>query len=184
MSRYIVRTGKGKTHLFKIDRTDELIGYIGYDFLLRKEKLPVKVQVVTPNGVAGYVETFYPSEVCIRAYDSKGGEIAYLNHSGDLRIDGVYVSFNQLSREEAFLSEEKEKTKSQLKELGLNCCYVFNDLEARGKIYCFAKKNDISTLLQVYTSAEPGILELLRFLPLAIAGRVFEQEFIRRFISG
>ena len=183
MSRYIVRTGRGKTHLFKIDRVDELIGYINYDFLLRKEKLPVKVRVITPNGVAGYVETFYPSEICIRVYDSKGGEIAYLNRSGDLRIDGVYVSFNQLSREETILSEEKEKTRLQLKELGLNCCDIFNDSQVRGKIYCFSKKNDISTLLQVYTSEKPGIVELLRFLPLAIAKRVFEQEFIRRFIT-
>lgn len=183
MSRYIIRTGKGKTRLFEIDKTDELIGYINYDFLLRKQDLPVKVRVITPDGVAGYVKTFYPSEICIRVYDGKGGEIAYLNHSRKLRIDGVYVSFEQLSGEEIILNEEKEKARSQLKQLGLNCCYIFNDSEVRGKIYCFAKKNDISTLLQVYTPVEPGVLELLRFLPLAIARRVFEQEFVKRFIS-
>ncbi len=181
-----MRTGKGKTRLFKIDTTDDLIGYIGYDFLLKRGKLPVRVPVVSPDGVAGYVETFYPSDICIRVCDSKGGEIAYLNHSNALRIDGVYISFRQLSMEETILNEEKRETKSQLKELGLSCCYIFNDLEVRGKIYCFAKKNDISALLQVYTStyAESGILALLRFLPLVIARRVFEQEFIRRFISG
>jgi len=186
MARYIIRTKKNKTKLFIVDSGTELLGVIDYDFILKDKKLPLYTQVKTPQGIAGYVETFYPSESSIRVYDKKHEEVAHLGESNTLRIDGVYISLIKLSKEETISREEREKGKKvteKLKRLGLTHSYRLNDLELKGNIYCFARKNDISMLVSVNTGMKPGIEELLRFLPLSISKRVFEQEFIRRFIT-
>lgn len=186
MSRYIIRTKENKTYLLGIEKETKPLGYIEYDFILRREKLPLLTEVKTPQRIEGYVETFYPKESCIRVYNSKKEEVAYLEKSGRLRIDGVYLSFKRLSKNETIVEEEKEKGKKlgeKLEKLGLTHSYLLNDSEVKGKIYCFRKSNDISTLLSVSTKTSSGIEELLRFIPLAISKRVFEQEFIRRFIG-
>lgn len=186
MGRYIVRIERNKTELLIIAGKTEPLGVIDYDFILRDEKLPLHAQVKTPQGIAGYVETFYPSERSIRVYDKKEEEVAYLGKSDTLRIDGLYVSLMKLSKEETISKEEREKGKKltkKLERLGLSHSYWLDDLEFRGKVYCFGRKNDISTLVSVNTGIKPGIEELLRFLPLAISRRIFEQEFIRRFIA-
>jgi len=186
MARYIIRTKRNKTELFIVVGKTEPLGVIDYDFILKDKKLPLYTQVKTPQGIAGYVETFYPSESSIRVYDKKHEEVAYLGKFDTLRIDGVYVSLTKLSQEETISREESEKVKKvteKLKRSGLTHSYWLDDLELKGKVYCFARKNDISTLVSVNTGIKPGVEELLRFLPLTISRRVFEQEFIRRFIA-
>lgn len=186
MARYIIRTKRNKTELFIIVSKTELLGVIDYDFILRDKALPLYRQVKTSQGIAGYVETFYPSESSIRVYNKKHEEVAHLGESNTLRIDGVYVSLIKLSKEETISREERERGKKiteKLKKLGLTHSYWIDDLELKGSVYCFARKNDISTLVSVNTGMKPGIEELLRFLPLSISRRVFEQEFIRRFIA-
>lgn len=184
MARYIVRTERNKTELLIIVGRTELVGVIDHDFILRNEKIPLRALVKTPQGIAGYVETFYPSESSIRVYDKKQEEVAYFGKSDTLRIDGVYVSLTKLSKEETISREEKgKKLTEKLERLGLSHSYWLDDLEFKGKVYCFTRKNDISTLVSVNTGIKPGVEELLRLLPLAISRRIFEQEFIRRFIA-
>jgi|GEM_PF-1702746 len=186
MARYIIRTERNKTKLLIMVGKTEPIGVIGHDFILRNEKLPLHASVKTRQGIAGYVETFYPAESSIRVYDKRREEVAYLGKSDTLRIDGVYVSLTKLSKEETISREERGKGKKlteRLERLGLSHSYWLDDLEFKGKVYCFSRKNDISTLVSVNTEIEPGVEELLRLLPLAISRRVFEQEFIRRFIA-
>ncbi|MCD6082986.1 hypothetical protein J7J59_02605 [Candidatus Aerophobetes bacterium] len=186
MAKYIVRTGKGRTFLFLVKRKNELIGHIDYDFILRGGILPVRSKIMACGKIAGWVETFYPSISCIRVYNKRREEVAYLERSNRLRIDGVYVSFNRLSKEETILVEEREgrgKLKERLEKTGLTHSYLLEDSKIKGRVYCFARESDISTLLYISTDIEAGIDELLRFLPLAIARRVFEQEFIRRFMG-
>ena len=186
MSRYIIRTKQNKTYLLGIEKETKLLGYIGYNFILRGGKLPLLTEVKTPQRIGGYVETFYPKESCIRVYNSKREEVAYLEKSGRLRIDGVYLPCKRLSKNETIVEEEKEKRKKlrdKLERLGLTHSYLLNDSEVKGKIYCFRKGSDISTLLSVSTKTPSGIEELLRFIPLAISKRIFEQEFIRKFIG-
>jgi len=186
MARYIIRTERNKTELLIIVGRTEPLGVINHDFVLRSEKLPLYTLVKTPQGIAGYVETFYPSESSIRVYDKRREEVAYLGKSDTLRIDGVYVSLKKLSKEETISREEREKGKKpakKLERLGLSHSYWLDDLELKGKVYCFTRENDISTLVSVNTGIKPGMEELLRLLPLAISGRIFEQEFIRRFIA-
>lgn len=186
MARYIIRTEKNKTELLIIVGRTEPLGVIDHDFIIRDERLPLHAMVKTPQGTAGYVETFYPSESSIRVYDERREEVAYLGKSDTLRIDGVYVSLTKLSKEETLSREGREKGKKlieKLEGLGLSHSYWLDDLELKGKIYCFTRKNKISTLVSVNTGIEPGVEELLRLLPLAISRRIFEQEFIRRFIA-
>jgi hypothetical protein len=186
MARYIIRTERNKTELLIIVGKTEPLGVIDHDFILRNEKIPLHAEVKTSQGTAGYVETFYPAESSIRVYDKRREEVAYLGKSDTLRIDGVYVSLTKLSKEKTISREEKEKGKKiteKLERLGLSHSYWFDDLEFKGKLYCFTRKNDISTLVSVNTGIEPGVKELLRLLPLAISRRIFEQEFIRRFIA-
>ena len=186
MARYIIRTKRNKTELFIIVSKTEPLGVIDYDFILRDKELPLYRQVKTSQGIAGYIETFYPSESSIRVYDKKHEEVAYLGKFDTLRIDGVYVSLTKLSKEETILREEREKGRKvaeKLKRLGLTHSYWLDDLELKGNVYCFARRNDISTFVSVNTRIKPGAEELLRFLPLSISRRVFEQEFIRRFIA-
>lgn len=184
MARYIVRTERNKTELLIIVGKTEAVGVIDHDFILRNEKIPLHALVKTPQGIAGYVETFYPSESFIRVYDKKQEEVAYFGKSDTLRIDGVYVSLTKLSKEETISREgEGKKLTEKLERLGLSHSYWLDDLEFKGKVYCFTRKNDISTLVSVNTGIKPGVEELLRLLPLAISRRIFEQEFIRRFIA-
>ncbi|MFQ5836215.1 MAG: hypothetical protein ACE5HR_09900, partial [bacterium] len=186
MGRYIIRTERNKTELLIIVGRTESLGVIDYDFILRDEKLPLHALVKTPQGIAGYVETFYPSERSIRVYDKRREEVAYLGKSDTLRIDGVYISLTKLSKEETISREEREKGKKlteKLERLGLTHSYWLDDLEFKGKVYCFTRKNEISTLVSVNTGIKPGVEELLRLLPLAISRRISEQEFIRRFIA-
>lgn len=184
MARYIIRTERKKTELLIIVGKTELLGVIDHDFILRNEKIPLHALVKTPQGIAGYVETFYPSESSIRVYDKRREEVAYFGKSDTLRIDGVYVSLTKLSKEETISREEKgKKLTEKLERLGLSHSYWLDDLEFKGKVYCFTRKNDISTLVSVNTGIKAGVEELLRLLPLAISRRIFEQEFIRRFIA-
>ncbi len=186
MAKYIIRTERNKTKLLTIGGRTEPVGVIDYDFILRGEKLPLHARVRTPQEIAGYVETFYPWESSIRVYNKKQEEIAYLGKPDTLRIEGVYVSLTKLSKQETILREEREKGKKlteKLEGLGLSHSYWLDDLEFKGKIYCFTRKNDISTLVSVNTGIKPGMDELLRFLPLAISRRIFEQEFIRRWCA-
>jgi len=186
MNRYIIRTRENRTHLLKIDKKSKLLGYIDNDFLLKDKKLPLLLPIKTPQGIRGYIETFYPERSCIKVYNNKGEEIAYLGEKGKLRIDGLYFSFGKLSKEETILQEQKreKKLEEKLEKLGLTHSYLLDDSEIKGKIYCFRKERNISTLIQVKTRISPGLEELLRFIPLAISTRVFEQEFIRIFIGG
>jgi len=186
MARYIIRTERNKTELLIIVSKTEPLGMIDHDFILRNEKLPLHASVKTPQGIAGYVETFYPAESSIRVYDKRREEVAYLGKPDTLRIDGVYVPLMKLSKKETISREEREKGKKpteRLERLGLSHSYWLDDLEFKGKVYCFSRKNDISTLISVNTGIKPGVEELLRLLPLAISRRIFEQEFIRRFIA-
>ena len=186
MARYIIRTEKNKTELLSIPGRTEPLGVINHDFILRDEKPPLHVMVKTPQGIAGYVETFYSSESSIRVYDKRREEVAYFGKSDTLRIDGVYVSLAKLSQEETLSREERERGKKlteKLEGLGLSHSYWLDDLEFKGRVYCFARKNEISTLVSVNTGIRPGVEELLRLLPLAISRRIFEQDFIRRFIA-
>jgi len=186
MKKYIIRTKDGKTHLFQVRGKNELIGYINYDFILRRGALPVRCEVRGRHGTRGWVETFYPSASCIKVYNRRKEEVAYLERPDRLRIDGVYISFLRLSKEETILAEERQekgKVSKKLEEAGLTHSYVLDDSKLGGRIYCFARKGDISTFLYTDTAIEPGIDELLRFLPLAISKRVFEQEFVRRFMG-
>jgi hypothetical protein len=183
MNRYIIRTNKNRTYLLKIEKDSRLLGYIDGDFILKEKKLPLVLEVKTPQGIRGYLETFYPERSGIKVYDNKREEIAYLEKEGRLRIDGLYLSLDKLSREETILQEEK-KAGEKLEKSGLTHSYVFDDSEIKGIIYCFRKERNISTLIRVKTKISTGIEELLRFIPLAISTRVFEQEFIRIFIGG
>jgi len=170
MAKYIVRTGKGRTSLFLVKRKNELIGHIEYDFILRGGILPVRSKIMACGKIVGWVETFYPSISCIRVYNK----------------DGVYVSFSRLSKDETILVEEREgkgEPKERLEKAGLTHSYLLEDSKIKGRVYCFARESDISTLLCTSTDIKAGIDELLRFLPLAVARRVFEQEFIRRFMG-
>jgi len=186
MNRYVIRTKENRTHLLSIEKESRLLGYIDDDFILKENKLPLLLQVKTPRGIKGYVETFYPEKSYIKVYDNKRGEIAYLGKEGRLRIDGLYMSFGKLSKEETILQEQKKEKKSEekLEKSGLTHSYLLDDSEIKGKIYCFRKGRNISTLIWVKTKISAGIEELLRFIPLAISKRVFEQEFIRIFIGG
>jgi len=186
MNRYIIRTRKNRTHLLKIEKETKLLGYIDNDFILKENKLPLLLQIKTPQGIRGYIETFYPEKSCIKVYNNKGEEIAYIGKEGKLRIDGLYLSFGKLSREETILQEQKKEKKleKKLEKLGLTHSYLLDDPEIKGEIYCFRKERNISTLIRVKTGISPGLEELLRFIPLAISARVFEQEFIRIFIGG
>jgi len=188
MGKYIVRTRGNKTHLLQIGEKTELIGYIDYDFILRGRKIPVRKSIHTPTGVKGWIETFHPSESFIKVYNHRGEEISYLEKSNRCRIDGVYLSFERLSRDETVLREEEKEGKKgvreKLEKLGLSHSYLFKDSQLKAEIYCFAKAANISTLLYTTSRTKSGIEELLRFLPLAISKRVFEQDFIRKFIAG
>lgn len=186
MNRYIIRTKENRTHLLKIAKETKLLGYINNDFILKENKLPLLLQIKTPQGIRGYIETFYPERSCIKVYNNKEEEIAYLGKEGKLRIDGLYFSFSKLSREETILQEQKKgkKLKEKLERSGLTHSYLLDDSEIKGKIYCFKKEKNISTLIRIKTRISPGLEELLRFIPLAISTRVFEQEFIRIFIGG
>lgn len=183
MNRYIIRTKENRTHLLSTEKDSKLLGYIDGDFVLKGKKLPLVLEVKTPQGIRGYLETFYPDRSGIKVYDNKREEIAYLEKGGRLRIDGLYLSFAKLSKEETILPEEK-KAGEKLEKLGLTHSYVLDDSEIKGKIYCFKKGRNISTLIRVKTRISVGIEELLRFIPLAISTRVFEQEFIKIFIGG
>ncbi|GAI02997.1 unnamed protein product, partial [marine sediment metagenome] len=103
MNRYIIRTNEKRTHLLKIEKDSRLLGYIDDDFILKEKKLPLVLEVKTPQGIRGYLETFYPERSGIKVYDNKREEIAYLEKEGRLRIDGLYLSFVKLSREETVL---------------------------------------------------------------------------------
>jgi len=182
MNRYIIRTNENRTHLLNIEKDSRLLGYIDNDFMLKNDKLPLVLEVKTPQGIRGYLETFYPGRSGIKVYNNKREEIAYLEKEGRLRIDGLYLSFAKLSKEETILQEQK-KAGEKLEKSGLTHSYVFDDSEIKGRIYCFKKGRNISTLMRVKTKISTGIEELLRFIPLAISRRVFEQEFIRIFIG-
>jgi hypothetical protein len=188
MGKYIVRTKGNKTYLFQIGEKTELIGYINYDFILRVKEIPVRKSIKTPHGVKGWIETFYPSESFIKVYNEKGEEVAYLEKSKRCRIDGVYLSLERLSREETVLREEEKEgrkgEREKLENLGLSHSYLFKDSQIKAEIYCFTKATNISTLLYTTSGIKSGIEELLRFLPLAISKRVFEQDFVRKFIAG
>lgn len=185
MNRYIIRSKENRTHLLQIEKESKLLGYLDGDFVLKSNKLPLFLRVKTLQGIKGYVETFYPERSCIKVYNNKREEIAYLGKEGKLRIDGLYLSFGKLSREETILQEQKRKkgVEEKLEKSGLTHSYLFDDSEIKGRIYCFRKGRDASTLIRVKTKISAGIEELLRFIPLAISKRVFEQEFIRIFIG-